>query len=118
MSEYDPFHLPELTIDQQKDRHFLDSNGLSLFADYKDSFLNEKCLCGCIRKQHLASDRGTLDDDSICLNSQCLCEGFVKKEGAKVTIAKANGKIPRKVLVPEIQENPILNSYIQTMSKI
>ena len=81
MSEYDPFHLPEPIIDQQKDRHFLASNGL---ADYKDSFLNEKCLCGCIRKQHLASARGTLDSDSICLNSQCLCEGFVKKE-AKVT---------------------------------
>ena len=118
MSEYDPFNLPEPSAEQTRSKHFLDSNGLWLFADYKDSFLNEKCLCGCIRKQHLASDRGTLDDDSICLNSQCLCEGFVKKEGAKVTIAKANGKIPRKVLVPEIQENPILNSYIQTMSKI
>ena len=59
-------------------------------------------------KTAFASVRGTLDGDSICLNSQCLSEGFVEKEGAKVTIAKANGKAPRKVLVPGIQEYPIL----------
>ena len=47
---YDPFNLPRPTAEKRQQRHFLDSNGLWLFPDtsYKDSFLNEKCLCGTV----------------------------------------------------------------------
>ena len=110
---YDPFNLPDPTEDERNQKHFLDFNGLWL--DSKDPFLDERCLCGCIRKLHLASVCGTIDADSICLNKHCICEGFVK-EWAKVIIPKADEKI--KVLVPEIQENPRLNSYVQMMAKI
>jgi len=112
---FDPFNLPEPT----RAKHYLDSNGLWLFIDYKDSFLDEKCLCDCAKKCHLASVNGDIEADSICLNPQCICIGYVQKD-TKVIIPKANGNLckTRKVLVPEIQENPRLHSYVQTMSKI
>jgi hypothetical protein len=67
MLEYEPFNLPEPTAEERQQKHFLDSYGLWLFVNYP--FLNEKCLCGA---RHL-------DADSICLNSQCLCENFVQE---------------------------------------
>jgi len=85
MSGYDPFNLPEPTAEERRQKHFLDSNGLWLSARYKDSFLNEKCLCGCIRARHL-------DGDSICLN-QCLCEGFLNKK-EMIVIPPKKGKLP------------------------
>ena len=114
---YDPFNLPEPSIEQTRAKHFLDSNGLWLFIDYKDSFLDEKCLCDCAKKCHLACVSGTIDADSICLNPQCICIGYVQKD-TKVIIPKSNGKPPRKVLIPEIQEDPRLNSYVQMLSKV
>ena len=114
MSEYDPFNLPEPTLEQTRAKHYLNFNGLWLFVDYP--FLNEKCLCGCIASWHLSGIDGKLDNDSICLNSRCICQGFIKKGGARVT--KTEGKPPRKVLTSEVQEGLRLNSYVQTMSQL
>jgi hypothetical protein len=102
MSEYDPFNIEEPSEAQRLGKHFLGPNGLWLFVNYSDSFLNEKCLCGCIRSRHIANPLGLFDGDSICLNSQCLCEGFVKKEGFKINI-------PSKKSEVQVQEVQILS---------
>ena len=115
MSEYDPLNPPTPTKEERRLKHFLSPNGLWL--EDKDPSLEEKCLCGCIRKFHVASIDGHIDGDSICLNPQCICIGYVQKD-TKVIIPKSNGKPPRKVLIPEIQEDPRLNSYVQMLSKV
>ena len=91
----DPFNLPDPTEAQRLGKHFLGP------VNYGDSFLNEKCLCGCIRSRHIANPLGLFDGDSICLNSQCLCEGFVKREGFKINIPSRIP--PKKVPKSEVQ---------------
>ena len=106
MSEYDPFNIPEPTAEERQQKHFLDSNGLWLNNSY--SFLNQRCLCGCTASRHL-------DGYTICLNSRCLCEGFVQ-EGYRVTIPRPEMKLPKKGK-EEVQVHEELNSYIQTLSE-
>jgi len=79
VKSYDPFNLPEPTKEEQRQRHFLDSNGLWLNDDSK--YLKEKCLCGCTAQRHL-------DGNTICLNSNCICEGFIKERTKVVVLQK------------------------------
>src|SRR5215472_8033116 len=109
----DPFSLPEPTKEERRNRHFLGPNGLWLFPNfansYKDSFLNEKCLCGCIRKYHL-------DADSICLNSQCLmCGEFISKKSKVIPPTNTKTTKTKKQDIQEPIKVPRTNHYVEEL---
>jgi hypothetical protein len=110
------FNLPEPTKEERRRRHFLDFNGLWLFSNYKDSFLNEKCLCEYVRKRHLASTNGYIGGGSIRLNKQCLCEGFTKRGTMMVVSSTPKGNIPSKPV--QQQEDTRLNRYVEQLAQV
>lgn len=116
---YDPFNLSEPSMDKRIGTHFLCPNGLWLFCDYNDKFLNEICLCDCSRKYHLEAL-------SICLNSKCLsvlpCGGFVSKEEMSKrppsikTTKKTKKVLPKQKAVEPDDED--LKRYVQQLARI
>jgi hypothetical protein len=107
-SDLEHFELPDhtLTIGEQQQKHFVESNGM-----LHNRYPEQKCLCGHLTSQHL-------DCTDLCLNTECLCENFVeegyraKRENAQlVEKKKEKGRV-------EVQEDQRLNNYIRTLSEM
>jgi hypothetical protein len=109
LEHFEPPDSHTLTIGEQQQKHFMESNGM-----LHDGYPKEKCLCGHLTSQHL-------DRTDLCLNTECLCEGFVE-ERYRVTMPKReNGKLVEKKKEKgkvEVQEDQQLNNYIRTLSEM
>ena len=84
----------------QVNKHIMLRNGLFEFED----ILNGECFCGHSESEHLINLEGIADCCLFAKDDVCICERFQDK-GIKIT-----QRLPRKVLRPEIQEDPRLNS--------
>jgi hypothetical protein len=89
-------------------KHVMLSNGLFEF----DNISNTQCVaCSHFSIEHL-------DGIGVCLIAKggfCICQEFRERWEPKTVIKPRAGKLPKKV---EVEDDPKISVYLQTLSKI